>query len=280
MSVQLPEDRYVKVGDINTRYWQAGDKGSAVVLVHGLGGFIENWEHNVNAFAQQYRVYALDLVGFGRSDKVPLTRDVMVLVGFINDFMKVMGIEKASLVGSSLGGALVLRFAIEFPEKINKLVLANNAGMGRDVIIDFRLCSLPWLGELLVRPSPKSTTRLLKAIVYDPAMVTPEFVDVFYEFARQPGASKALLSTLRACINLGGQRGNLIKDLLNRLDSITAPTLVIWGQQDRIIPVSHARIAVEKISGARLEIFDRCGHAPMFECPDKFNQLVLDFLAE
>ena len=73
MAAQLPPDRYIKVGDINTRYRAAGDKGSAIVLVHGLGGFIENWVYNVNALAEQHRVYAMDLVGFGRSDKTPLT---------------------------------------------------------------------------------------------------------------------------------------------------------------------------------------------------------------
>jgi pimeloyl-ACP methyl ester carboxylesterase len=280
MSAQLPVDRYVKVGNINTRYWQAGNKGSAVVLVHGLGGFIENWVHNIVPLAQRHRVYALDLVGFGRSDKVPLTRDLWVLVRFINDFMVTMNIEKAILVGNSLGGGLALAFTIEYPDKVTRLVLVDNAGMGREVIIDFKVCSLPWLGELLSRPSLKGTSRLWKEIVHDPALVTTELVGLSYDLASQPGAQKALLSTLRAGINLWGQRGKLIKELMNRYGEITAPTLVVWGQQDRIIPVAHAHVAVAKITGARLEIYDQCGHMPQFEYPDKFNQLVLDFLAE
>jgi pimeloyl-ACP methyl ester carboxylesterase len=280
MSEQMPQDQYVKVGDINTRFWQAGDAGSAVVLVHGLGGFIENWEYNINALAQRHRVYAVDLLGFGRTDKLPLTRDLNVLVSFIADFMKLMGIEKASLIGNSLGGGLSLVFAIEFPDKVSKLVLVDSAGMGRDVIIDFKLCSLPWLGELLSRPSLKGTARLWKEIVYDPALVTPELVKLSYELICQPGAHKALLSTLRAGINLRGQRDKLIKDLMSRYGEISAPTLVVWGQQDRILPVAHAHVAVVKIPRARLEIYDRCGHMPQFEYPYRFNPLVLDFLAE
>ena len=279
MAAQAPEDRFIKVGTINTRYWAAGDKGSAVVLVHGLGGFAENWVNNVNALAQQHRVYVPDLVGFGRSDKIPLTHDINVLVKFISDFMETINIDKASLVGNSLGGGLVLRFALDYPEKVEKLVLADNAGMGRDVISDFKLCSVPLLGELLTSPSLKGTARLWKKIVYDTALITPELVNLAYGFISQPGAKKALLAAIRTGINLGGQRANLVNPLLSRLNTITAPTLIVWGKQDRIIPVAHAQIAVQKIPGARLEIFDHCGHMPQLEHPDRFNKLVMDFLA-
>jgi 4,5:9,10-diseco-3-hydroxy-5,9,17-trioxoandrosta-1(10),2-diene-4-oate hydrolase len=280
MSVQLPPDQYIKVGNINTRFWAAGEKGTAVILIHGLGGFIENWVHNVNALAQQHRVYAMDLVGFGRSDKTPLTHDLNDLVRFINDFMKIQNIEKASLVGNSLGGGLVLQFTLEFPEKVEKLVLVDNAGMGRDVILDFKLCSLPFVGELLTRPSLKGTARLWKKIVYDSSLITSELVELSYRLAAQPSAQKALLAPLRAGINLLGQRAELIRPLIDSLAGIIKPVLITWGQQDRIIPVAHARVAVDKIPGARLEIFDRCGHMPQLEHPGKFNKLVLDFLAE
>jgi pimeloyl-ACP methyl ester carboxylesterase len=280
MSAQLPADQYVKVGNVNTRYWAAGDKGSAVVLVHGLGGFIENWEYNINALAQRHRVYAMDLVGFGRSDKVPLTRDLHILVKFVNDFLETQDIARASLVGNSLGGGLAIAFAYDYPEKVEKLVLVNNAGMGRGVILDFKLCSLPFLGEFLTRPSTEGTARLWKKIVYDAALVTPELVKLSYELISQPGAQGALLSALRAGINLCGQRGKLIKEIISRLGEITAPTLVVWGQQDRLLPVAHAHVAAAKIPGARLEIFDRCGHMPQLEYPERFNKLVLDFLAE
>jgi 4,5:9,10-diseco-3-hydroxy-5,9,17-trioxoandrosta-1(10),2-diene-4-oate hydrolase len=280
MAISLPQDRYVKVGNINTRFWQAGDKGSAVVLVHGLGGFIENWVNNINVLAQRHRVYAMDLVGFGRSDKTPLVKDFYTLVQFISDFMDTQNIKKASLVGNSMGGGLVLQFALRFPQKVARLVLVDNAGMGRDVIIDFRVCSLPFLGEFLIRPSLKGTEKLWKEIVYDPALVTPELVKMCYELGSLPGASESLLTVLRAGINLWGQRANLTKSLLKDLGKIAAPTIIFWGKQDRIIPAAHAQIAASKIPGAELHIFDRCGHMPMFEHPDEFNKIVLDFLAE
>ncbi len=279
MGAALPQDKYVKVGKVNTRYWQAGNKGSAVVLVHGLGGFIENWMHNVDALAKQHRVYVLDLVGFGRTDKPPV-KDVYLLVQFISDFMDTLKISKATLVGNSLGGGLVLQFALQFPQKVEKLVLVDNAAMGRDVIIDFRVCSLPWLGELLIKPSPKGMERLWKQIVYDQNLVTPELIKLGYELGSLPGANKTLLSVLRAGVNLGGQRGKLTKALIKDLGTIKVPTLVVWGRDDRIIPAAHAQVAVSKIPGAKLHVFDSCGHMPMFEYPDKFNKLALDFLAE
>jgi 4,5:9,10-diseco-3-hydroxy-5,9,17-trioxoandrosta-1(10),2-diene-4-oate hydrolase len=277
--MELPQDRYVKVGNINTRFWQAGENGTAVVLVHGLGGFIENWVKNIDVLAQRHRVYALDLVGSGRSDKTPLVNDLYALVRFINDFMETQEIAKASLVGNSLGGGLVLQFALQYPPKTEKLVLTAPAGMGREVISDFKLCSLPLFGELLIRPTLKSTESLWKKILCDPALITPELVKMSYELATLPGATRALLSVLRAGINLGGQRAKLTGALLKELGKITAPTLIAWGREDRIIPVTHAQIAAQKIPGAKVHILERCGHMPMFERPEDFNKLVLDFLA-
>jgi pimeloyl-ACP methyl ester carboxylesterase len=281
MSKQWPQDQYVKVGDINTRFWQAGDTGSAVVLVHGLGGSIENWEHNIDALAQQHRVYAVDLLGFGRTDKFPLIKDINVLIKFLNDFMDTQNIGIANLVGSSMGGGLILGFALQFPQKVAKLVLVNNGGMGREVNIIFRLASVPFLGRLLMgRPSLKSVEKMYRSLVYDPTIITPEMLRVGFELAVLPGATSALLSATHACISIWGQRAKYNKELLSNLGKITAPTLIFWGKQDRILPVAHAQIAASKIPGARLHIFDNCGHGVMFEYPDEFNKLVLDFLAE
>jgi pimeloyl-ACP methyl ester carboxylesterase len=228
MAASLPRDKYIKIDGIKTRYWQAGNRGSVVILVHGLGGFVENWMYNLEPLAKKHRVYAVDLVGFGRSDKTPLVKDILVLVQFINDFMKVMKISKASLVGSSLGGGLILQFALEFPQKVEKLVLVDNAGMGRDVIFDFKACSIPFLGELLIKPSLKGVEKLWRKIVYDPALVTPKLVKMCYQLGTLPDATKSLLSVLRAGIDICGQRARLTKPLLKDLDKINVPTLIFW----------------------------------------------------
>jgi pimeloyl-ACP methyl ester carboxylesterase len=279
MPMPAPQDQYIKVGTINTRFWVSGEKGTPVILVHGLGGSIENFVRNIDALAQRHRVYALDLKGFGRTDKTPVPRDFDELVKFVSDFMEVQHIDKASLVGNSLGGGLVLLFAIQYPKKVEKLVLVDNAGMGSDVIVDFILLSLPVLGELLYRPSPKAGAGLWRKIVFDASLVTEELVEQTCKMAILPGASKAMLATLRAGIGIRGQRANLTRPLLDSAAKIAAPTLIIWGKQDRIIPVAHAHIAAQTIPHSRLQIFERCGHMPQLECPDEFNSLVLEFLA-
>jgi len=277
--MQAPKDQYIKVGNINTRYWATGDKGTTVILVHGLGGSVENWVYNMGPLARCHRVYAPDLKGFGRTDKTPLLHDLNELLQFLSDFMEVLHIAKASLVGNSLGGGLVLQFAIQYPDKVDKLVLVDNAGMGSDVIVDFKVVSIPVLGEVLIRNSRKSTASLWRKIVSDPSLVTEELVEQARNLATLPGAKKALLAALRAGIGTRGQRANLTGPLMASAASITAPTLVIWGQQDRIIPVAHAHIAAKAVPHARLEIFDSCGHMPQLEHPDRFNSLVLEFLA-
>jgi pimeloyl-ACP methyl ester carboxylesterase len=277
--VQAPQDQYLKIGNINTRFWAAGDKGPPVILIHGLGGSVENWVNNMEPLALRHRVYALDLRGFGRTDKTPIIHDMNELWQFIHDFMGVQHIEKASLVGNSLGGGLALALAHNSPDKVDKLVLVDTAGMGSDVIIDFKLVSIPVLGELLSRVTRKSTARLWRKIVFDPSLVTEELVEETYKLATLPGAHKALLATLRAGIGIRGQRAYLVRQVLDGLAGIKAPALIFWGQQDRIIPVAHAHIAAAKIPGAGLQIFDNCGHMPQLERPDEFNKIVLEFLA-
>ena len=104
----MPQDRYIKIGDVNTRYWAEGDKGSNVVLIHGLGASADIWMHNISALAEGYRVYAPDLVGFGRSDKPEVKYSPSYMAAFINDFMTALNIKDACLIGQSLGGGIAL----------------------------------------------------------------------------------------------------------------------------------------------------------------------------
>ena len=274
----LPPDNYVEVGPYHTRYWTAGDGGPVILLVHGLGGSVENWMANIGPLSQRHRVYAVDLPGFGRTDKAPLSHNLYDLVDFIAHFMDAVGIRKASLAGNSLGGGLILQFAAQYPSLTEKLVLVDNAGFGRDVRIDLRACAVPFLGEWLARPNRNTVVSLWRKIVYDAALVTDELVDMSYELYRLPGAKKAMLTTLRAGIDVLGQRGKLVKELQRNLLAVTAPVLITWGRQDRIIPLKHAETGRKLLVRAEVHVFEECGHMPQLEHPDEFNELVLGFL--
>jgi len=273
-----PEDRYVEVGEVNTRYWVLG-QGSPLLLIHGLGASCEYWRYNVRALSRGYRVYAFDLPGFGRSDKRIDDYSLHFAGEFVAAFLDRQGVERASLVGNSLGGAVSLQFAVQYPHRLEKLVLVSSGGLGRELPLSFRLLTTPILGELMAwawgtRPGMRFT---LRSIVCEPQVIADEFVDEMAELARLPGAKEMLLSVARMGIDLRGQNMKPLEPLLGRVPEIEAPTLIIWGAQDPIIPVAHAHIAHQMIKNSQLHILDRCGHVPQIEKPEEFNRLVLDF---
>jgi len=277
--MEKPEDRYVKVGKINTRYWVLG-QGSPLLLIHGLGASCEHWRYNVRALSQGCRVYAFDLPGFGRSDRTIEDLSLQFAGEFVAAFLDALGVDRASLVGNSLGGALSLQFAVHYPHRLEKLVLVSSGGWGRELGLSFRLLRIPLWGEFMAwawgaRPGMRRT---LRSIVYDPQVITDEFVDQMVELARLPGAKERLLSVARTGIDLRGQNMKLFEPLLCRVPEIEAPTLIIWGAQDPIIPVTHAHVAHQMMKNSQLHILDRCGHVPQIEKPEEFNKLVLDFL--
>src|SRR5271157_3627912 len=119
----MPEDRYIQVGNLKTRYWALGDKGTVVILIHGLGVSADVWIHNVEPLAKQHRVYVPDLIGFGRSDKPGPSFSPLDYTRFLDEFMKALNIERASLVGQSLGGGIALQYTLQFPQKVSRVVL-------------------------------------------------------------------------------------------------------------------------------------------------------------
>ena len=279
MSIQTPEVKYTKVGQVNTRFWTTGNEGSTVLLIHGIGGSLEDWILNADALAKHHRVYALDLVGYGHSDKPSASYSFSYMAQFVKDFMEAESIDRACLIGHSLGGGISLQFSIQFPSNVEKLVLVGSAGLGQQVTLLLRVLTLPIIGKLLARPSRKGTANFLKECLYDSALVTDELVDFSYSLASLPGAQDALLSTVRTLGNIRGMREDVLRPIVDNLSAIKVPTLIFWGKQDRILPVAHAQVAEEKIPDTQLKIFDPCGHFPQLERPEEFNSIVLKFLA-
>jgi 4,5:9,10-diseco-3-hydroxy-5,9,17-trioxoandrosta-1(10),2-diene-4-oate hydrolase len=275
---QTPQDHYVKVGQINTRYWALGGEGTPVILLHGGGGSIEFWLYNISALAQYHRVYAVDMVGSGRSDKPSASYSLTYQAQFIKDFMDILSIECATLVGNSMGGGAALQFAMMFPRQVNKLVLVDSLGLGKEIAIGIRLATLPFVGKLL-RPSRRMLVPMLKHNFYNPRLIPKEWIEIRYPIFALPDRKNALLALARMNFNLFGVRSQVFRPIVDKLATITAPSLVIWGKQDRILPVAHAHVAAKGLPNARLHIFDPCGHHPHLERPEEFNALVLEFLA-
>jgi pimeloyl-ACP methyl ester carboxylesterase len=277
--MKTPQDRYVQVGKYNVRYWAEGSQGAPVVLIHGLGGFIEDWLPSFDALAAQHRVVAVDLLGHGRTDKPKEgAYRVADLAQFVKDFMAALAIENARMVGHSLGGGIITRLTLMHPAVVDRLVLVSSAGLGKEVTIALRIASIPLLGELLTRPSRAGVAQTARFIVHDPAVMTGELIELGYQMAALSGAQRAFLRTLRANGNLFGQGKSLYGPNVLGLPSITKPVLVLWGRQDQIVPAAHAQVAAKSIPDARVHIFENCGHVPMLEYPRAFNELLLEFL--
>ena len=274
---QTPQDRYIQVGGINTRYWMLGDGETTVLLLHGLGSCVETWKYTIGALAPYHRVYAVDLVGSGRSDKPPASYSLTYQAQFLKAFMDTVGIDRARLIGNSMGGGVALQFALLFPAQVEKLVLANSLGLGKEIALTLRIASLPF-PSLLLRPSRPSTAIALKQCVYDSSVITDDWVEFFFQIAMLPGIQKALHMQIQANINFWGVCPKVYGSIVAQLATINAPTLIIWGQQDHVLPVAHAQVAAELLPNTKLEIFDSCGHWPQVERAEDFNTLTREFL--
>jgi len=265
------EEKDVDVGGIATHCLIAGPVNAPhVVFVHGLGGSLATWSLNLPAFAGQFRICALDLVGAGSSAKPATDYSVPALAEFLARFLNALGPDwqRMSIVGHSLGGAVALALAGSYPQWIERLVLVDSSGLGPE--IDRTVLDL-----VRSEPTRENLRSELTHFFAQPGLVQQALVDQLYQQRTQPGAHKALVATANAAFGDGQQR----IDLRDTLEGLSIPVLVVWGDADAVIPVAHAQEA-KRARQSRLEVFAGSGHCPHIERADAFNQLVRSFLVE
>ena len=275
----MPEDLYVEVEGIKARYWQMGERGSKIVLLHGGTGSIEFWLYNIAALAQSYQVYAFDMVGSGKSDFPVADYSLSYQAKFLAGFMSVLGIESATLIGNSMGGGVALQFVRLYPDRVDKLVLVDSLGLGREISLGIRLITLPAIVSLL-RPGRWMIPAMLRTNFRDGSKIPSEWLELRYQVFALPGRNPAILKLGQSNFTLWGVRADVYQPILASLAKIAQKVLIIWGEEDGIIPVKHAYIAAAGIPNSQLRIFPDCGHHPYLEYPDQFNQMVLDFLLD
>jgi len=267
-------ERMINVAGLRLRCRDEG-VGPAVVLVHGIAASLEFWRFTVGALADRQRVVAVDLPGFGFSERAPVIPTLEQTTDLLIALLDELGIGSASFVGNSMGGLVALEVALLHPERVEKLILSDSAGLGREVSIFWRLAALRPVGSLLLRVNQYAAQRNWPNLFFDPKGEA-ELVERCRQWVGRPDLIDTIVDAAAAGLDLRGQRATIRR--IGRLGEVRAPTLIIWGKDDWIIPISHAKRAHQLIPGARLAILDRCGHCPPLEQPVAFNELVREFL--
>ena len=276
----MPHDHCISVGTVRTRFWRLGETGSPIILPHGIGCSVLEWEHNIEALSLRHRVYAVDLLGFGLADKPGDANDrLRQLAQFVLDFMTALGLTLAHLAGNSLGGRLALPCADLTPQRILLLVLVDPAGMERrEALFEFRLATLAVVGELFTRPTTLGTHMLWRKAFADPdRFVTDDLLKTKFGLASAPGAQAAFLKNLRGFLDFDGFRMKSVQELHATLPGISAPCLVLWGRDDRFVSAKHADVLKRGLPDVEIQVWDRGGHVPQIECSERFNEAALSF---
>jgi len=261
-------------------YRHAGS-GPVIVLIHGITSSSDTWTRVMPYLTRRFTVIAPDLIGHGESAKPKGDYSLGAHACSVRDLLLMLGHDRASIVGHSLGGGIAMQFSYQFPERCERLVLVDSGGLGRDVNPLLRAATLP--GSELVLPL-LAATRLLDAGALVGRLLGRLGLHArtdLKEIARghatlsDPEARAAFVHTLRSVVEPGGQR----IDASNRLYLAEhIPFLLAWGERDSIIPVSHGHATHKQVPGSRLEVFPRSGHFPQLDEPERFIDVLLDFI--
>ena len=279
---QKIEEQKTEVEGLPTRYLRAGTMGPPLVLLHGVGDNAFDWQWVMPALASTHRVYALDLPGSGGSAKPLTDYSPAFFTRFVAAFLDALSVDRATVMGNSLGGLVGLRLALAEPERVTALGLVSSGGLGREVTYVLRSMALPGYGKLAVAWGKKRPGAAQRAvgraaqIFARPWDAPREWIKEQYRLARLPVFLEAQLATVRAQVGLKGQR----EVLVDRLVQLERPTILVWGTRDRVLPYSQAKEAYSRLPEGYLELIPECGHLPQVEQPERFVSGLRRFLSE
>ncbi len=261
-------------------YRMAGE-GPAVVLVHGLAGSSTTWKHVMPAMAERFTVVAPDLLGHGQSAKPRGDYSLGAYASGIRDLLVALGVERATFVGHSLGGGIAMQLAYQFPQRCERLVLVASGGLGEEVSPWLRAVGLPGAEYVLpvilapwLRERAESVGGWLRRFGWRPDSTLIEIWRSYTTLTSAEG-QQAFVHTLRSVIDASGQRVSA-RDRLYLATGV--PTLIVWGEDDRVIPVAHAHDAHAAIPTSRLETLSGAGHFLPVEQPGWFAGVLIDFI--
>ena len=257
-------EKSIEINDSKIHYLEEGNSENILLLLHGLGASAERWEYVIPLFAQKFKVIVPDLIGFGHSDKPMIDYTTDYFSEFVYKFVNEVGIGDLSIIGSSLGGQIAAEFIINHKANVKKLVLVSPSGVMKH--------STPALDAYIsaaLYPNKDSALNAFQ-IMSGRKNVDKKIISKFVERMQLPNAKMAFMSTL-----LGLSNSQVITE---KLQLLTTPTLVVWGENDPVIPIEYSQSFVSAINDCRFYKMQGCGHTPYVEDPDTFFRIVSDFL--
>ena len=264
--------KYVMAGDVKIHYNEVG-MGPVLICIHGAGPGASSWSNfsnNVEEFAREYRVLLVDMPEYGKSAKIHIGFPKLTnLARIMRDFMDALKIDRADIVGNSFGGQVALKTAIDYPERVGHIVMIGSAPVIHSLFSPMPVEGVKLIGAYYrdTGPSIEKMRKLLTTLVYDASRITDEVVAARYEASIDP-------ETVRVHSMPAPQK----QDLTAELGGCKAPTLVVWGMDDRAGALDVGLLMTRHIPNAQMHIFGKCGHWAQVEHAEEFTQLVLGFL--
>ena len=271
MTTSIVAEQTIDAGGIETSYLEAG-AGEPVVMLHGSGpgvSALANWQHNIGALSQRFRILAPDIVGFGATER---PRDIVYSLRTWTDhvwaFLDAHDIQKAAIVGNSLGGRIALQMATDRPDRISRMVLMGSPGVGMTLTEGLQALRA-------YEPSHDAMRALLRNyFAVDPTLITDELVAIRYQASVADGAFEAY----RAMFFDPRHKGSELAITEDEVRAITTPSLLVHGREDKVVPLSVSVTMLGLLPNADLHVFSHCGHWTQIERADEFSALVSDYL--
>jgi len=269
------QGKFVELNGRTTHYIEKGE-GEPIILLHGFFYDSYLWAANMDVLAEEFKVYALDLWGFGYSTREPMNYGYQLYADQVLLFMDSLGIHRASLVGQSMGGGTAIMFCVQHRQRVNKLLLVDPAGIPNPLPLTGKFFSLPGIGELFLGLSTDAVRRknLGDLWIHNQELLTESYFENVTRFHKIKGTTEASLAILRQ------KFFDTLSDEIDRLGQENVPILIVWGREDKAVPLRCGQEMHRLLKGSRLEIIDDAGHVPNLERAEVFNELAVDFLRE
>ena len=274
---RFAKGKFVTVDDKKVHYVEKGD-GKPIILIHGFLYHTVMWKKNIDALAERFKVYAIDLWGWGYSERLKKMEYSFELYGNqVTGFMDALNIERVTLAGQSMGGSISVYVAAHFPERVDRLILVDPAVIPYPMTTIGRIYQLPFVGEFLnAIPGNALMENNIKTIwFYDENKVTEEYTKEVLQPLCIKGSYAGMMYILRNVL-----KEPYVEREANLLAKMNKPTLIIHGREDKAVPLDRSKALNDLWKGSKLVIFEKAGHTPHEEYPERFNKLAIDFLSE